>query len=277
MRAQETKFRWGWGRSEYGWVMSESRNVRMTVAYRGTDFRGFAENPGVPTVGGCLREALERILGGQIELQVAGRTDAGVHAIGQVVSFRTDSPRFDVDRLERSVNRLCGPDVVVRDLTVVADDFDARFSAVARRYEYTVSDSRHRDPLRRGLEWHVGGPLDDDAMNTAAAGFCGEHDFSSFCRRPKDRPDASLVRSVSHARWTRRPDGRLVFTIEANAFCHQMVRSLVGFCVAVGRGQRLPEETAGVLDAADRARAAPIAPPDGLVLVAVSYGVPTQV
>lgn len=255
--------------------MGASRNVRCLVAYRGTHFHGFAENEGVRTVGGALRQALEQVLREPIELTVAGRTDAGVHATGQVISFRTSSARFDADRLEVSLNRLCAPDVVVREVAVADDGFDARFSATERRYEYTVNDGAHADPLRTGLEWHVRTGLDVVAMNAAAAELVGEHDFSSFCRRPKGRPDASLVRHVRAAEWSRGPDGRLVFAVRANAFCHQMVRSLVGFCVSVGAGRHRVEDVAVVLEARDRQAAPPIAPPEGLVLVGVSYDVAT--
>ena len=251
--------------------MTACRNVRFVVAYRGSRFHGFAENPGVATIGGSLRAALEKVLREPIALTAAGRTDAGVHASGQVVSFRTTSERFDPGRLEQSLNRLCAPDIVVRDLLEVDSDFDARFSATARRYEYTLNVSPRSDPLRIGLEWHVGSELDVDAMNQAATAFCGDHDFTSFCRRPKDRPDASLMRHVSEAVWNREQDSRLVFTVSANAFCHQMVRSLVGFCVSVGRGLHRAEQVTEVLAARSREAGARVAPPEGLVLVDVSY------
>ncbi len=251
--------------------MGSSRNVRLDLAYRGTDYHGFAENDGVDTVGGALRTALETVLREEIELMVAGRTDAGVHASHQVVSFRTTSDRFDAERLAGSVSKLCAPDIVVRSVVEVPPDFDARFSAVSRRYEYTVNDGPHPDPLRAATEWWVGEPLALSAMNDAASALVGEHDFSSFCRRPKDRPDASLVRHVSRADWHRIEPTRLMFTVEANAFCHQMVRSLVGFCVSVGRGRRSADEVEAVLAACDRDAAGAVAPPLGLVLVDVSY------
>lgn len=250
--------------------MSLRRNIRCTVAYRGTHFHGFAENADVRTVSGELRSALEQVLREPIEINVAGRTDAGVHATGQVISFLTTSYRFDSSRLQQSLNRLCAPDIVVRSLEEVPEDFDARFSASERSYRYTVLNSRFADPLMADLEWHVPEPLDVAAMNAAAAALVGEHDFTSFCRRPKDRPDASLVREVRRATW-RRVDRRLVFDVSANAFCHQMVRSLVGFCVSVGRGAHTPSDVPAVLAARDRSAAAPIAPPVGLVLVDVVY------
>jgi tRNA pseudouridine38-40 synthase len=251
--------------------MGRARNVRCLVAYRGTDFRGFAENDGVHTVGGVLRRAIEQVLRAPVELTVAGRTDAGVHATGQVISFRTSSDQFDAGRLERSLNALCAPDVVVRDLVEVDEGFDARFSATERHYEYTVNNGSHPDPLRASLEWHVRDALDLGAMNDAAAQLVGEHDFSSFCRRPKDRPHASLVRDVRAAEWRRLGDDRFVFTVRAKAFCQQMVRSLVGVCVSVGVGRQRAEDVQRILAVRDRGLAPPIAPPEGLVLVHVSY------
>ncbi len=271
--------------------------MRLDLSYRGTGFRGFAANEGVRTVAGDLSAALERILGEAPALTVAGRTDAGVHATGQVVSFRlgpvglrriaggrdgdpqpeerTDqADRHDgfngLDRLAASLNRLLQPEIAVTAASLADDDFDARHSAVARTYQYRVRNAAHPDPRYGDLEWHVAVPLDIDRMNAAAGHFVGEHDFTSFCRRPKDRPDASLVRTVSEARWSA-ADTRLLFEIEANAFCHQMVRAIVGQCVAVGRGDRAADDVPVVLAAHRRDAAAPIAPPHGLTLVAVRY------
>ncbi len=252
--------------------MSARHNVCLRLGYRGTAFRGFAANTGVVTVAGELRAALRTVLGHEIELQVAGRTDAGVHASGQVVSFTTDSPRFVPDRLVSALNRRCGPDIVVNALALVPPDFHARFSARQRTYRYTVNERTLPDPLRSDLEWHVGRALDVDAMNEVAVAMVGEHDFTSFCRRPKGTsPDAPLMRRVISAQWVAAPQGRLAFEVVATAFCHQMVRSMVGFCVAAGRGQRTADDVVAVIAARDRNDAPAIAPPEGLVLVAVGY------
>lgn len=303
------------------------RTVRLDVAYRGTGFRGFAANDGVRTVAGELGAALERILGEAPALSVAGRTDAGVHANGQVVSFqiggeglrrlsgshgrqrraaRTQAPRTAGEagqgegrpvgpaRLPSALNRLLNPEIVVTAAAFADDSFDARHSATARAYEYRIRNDAHPDPRCADLEWHVAAPLDVGQMNAAAGHFVGEHDFASFCRRPKDRPDASLVRTVTHARWSvaahlgdessdadaaggarsshaQAPGRSLLFEIEANAFCHQMVRAIVGQCVAVGRGDRAASDVPAVLAARSRDAAAAIAPPHGLTLVAVRY------
>ncbi len=254
--------------------------MRLDLAYRGTGFRGFAANEGVRTVAGELGTALARILGQAPALTVAGRTDAGVHATGQVVSFRIggeglrriggDQLDGRLDRCASSLNRMLNPDIVVTAAAFADDSFDARHSATARAYEYRVRNAANLDPRCADLEWHVAVPLDIPQMNAAAAHFVGEHDFTSFCRRPKDRPDASLVRSVARARW-RGEGARLWFDIEANAFCHQMVRAIVGQCVATGRGDRAAGDVPAVLAARSRDAAAAIAPPHGLTLVAVRY------
>lgn len=277
------------------------QRVRLTLAYDGTTFHGFAEQRDVRTVGGELRAALERVLGGEVaDFAVAGRTDAGVHAQGQVVSFATDSARVDIGRLAATLTKLLGPEVVVWRAELAAPDFDARHSATERRYEYAIRQAPAPDPLAANRQWHVGASLaanlDLAAMNEAAAHFVGEHDFRSFCRAPKSaaslahdsstehsstehssirRAGPALNRRVLAASWREQPapmEGRLLtFDVSANAFCHQMVRSIVGFCADVGQGRRQADEVPAVLAAADRNAAGTVAPPHGLTLVAVTY------
>ncbi len=248
--------------------------VRMTVAYDGTDFFGFAAQPGLRTVAGTLTEALERVLGHPVELVGAGRTDRGVHAWGQVVSFDTDARRFEPVVLRRRLNKLCGADVVIREIEEAAPDFDARFSARSRRYRYTIVRREVADPFLRRTAWWVPQPLDLAALRLAADPLIGEHDFASFCRRPKtdDGRQVSLVRRVIDVGWFDLGDGLLRFEIEATAFCHQMVRSIVGTLVSMGRGERRPGEMLAILRAADRQVAGNLAPPQGLCLWQVRYG-----
>lgn len=251
---------------------SATVRVRLLVAYDGSGFHGFARNPGIRTVAGALTEALEKVLRHPVRLTCAGRTDAGVHAWGQVVSF---DAREDVDlvTLARAVNRLLGAAVVVREAAVVAAGFDARHSALARRYRYTIVNRPVPDPFLAATTWHVTEPLDLGALRLACDPLLGEHDFSSFCRKPKvpDGVAFSMTRRVRDARWHDLGDGILRFDIEATAFCQQMVRSIVGLLVEVGIGKRRAGDVAGIVAARDRAASAPPAPPQGLVLWEVMY------
>lgn len=258
----------------------ERHRVRLDVAYDGAPFRGFAENAGVRTVAGDLRAALERVLRQPVSLTCAGRTDAGVHARGQVVTLDVNGPAPDPVRLRDAVNAMVGPSVVVRRAQEVADDVDARFSACWRRYRYLVLNAAVPDPFLASTSWWVREPLDLDEMDRAAAVLVGEHDFSSFCRRPRTDDEVSLVRHVHRAAWTREQwtreqeadtPGLLRFEIAASAFCHQMVRSIVGTLVRVGRGRMGVEEVGELLAAQDRAGAPNLAPPQGLVLWEVGY------
>ena len=257
--------------------MSDTRLVRLTVAYDGTDFRGFAESDGVRTVMGELRTAIETIVRGPVDLTGAGRTDAGVHGWGQVVSGELPADT-DLGRLQRSLNGMCAPDISVRQATWAEPGFSARFSATGRTYHYDVWNDPSPHPLLARTTWHVPQPLDVEGMNAGATALLGEHDFASFCRRPKPAPGMdmpSLVRRLVVARWDVVEDrwgGRLLrFEITASSFCHQMVRSIVGTLVDVGLGKRTSESISETLAALDRNTAGPVAPPTGLVLWSVDY------
>lgn len=249
-----------------------SVTVRMTVAYDGSSFHGFAENPGVETVQGALRTAVERVVRQPIALYGAGRTDAGVHAWGQVVSA-TIPAGVDLDDLARRVNKLCGPRLAVREISVAPEGFHARFSATSRTYRYHVWNDPAPHPLMAGQSWHIARPLRLWAMQAAGDPLIGEHDFTSFCRRPDgDRAgEVSLVRRLRSISWSAVDAPLLRCEITATAFCHQMVRSLVGTMVEVGLGRRTPAEVGAILRARDRSAAPTVAPPHGLVLWAVGY------
>jgi tRNA pseudouridine38-40 synthase len=248
----------------------------MLVAYDGSRFRGFAPQPGQRTVGGALAEAIRTVVQRPVELTCAGRTDAGVHAWGQVVSL--DLPEgTDLERLHRSLVKLLGPEIVVRAVEAADPDFDARFSAVSRTYRYRIHNAPLPDPFTAHLAWHVPAELDRALLDLACDPFLGEHDFSAFCRRPKvpaDQAPASLVRRVLRAGWTDLGEGHLRFEIQATAFCHQMVRSIVGTVVAAGQGGLRPGDIHGILRSGERSKAAPIAPGHGLVLWEVGYDGP---
>lgn len=248
---------------------SESRvRLRLRIAYNGADFHGFAYNKGVPTVAGALSDALGRVLGHQVDLTCAGRTDRGVHALGQVVSFDADSRRADPARLMRAMNRMCGPAISVSRAEIVDSDFNARFSCLGRVYRYRLLNAPVGNPLLAGLCWHVEHPLNIAAMRTASEGLIGTHDFSSFCRR--NRPEQSLTRTVRRAVWW--CHGEVVtFEIEARSFCHQMARSVVALLVAVGLGKRQASSVSEVIAARDRSVVPSPAPPHGLVFWRALY------
>jgi tRNA pseudouridine38-40 synthase len=239
---------------------------RLDLAYDGSGFRGYARQRGQRTVQGELEAALQKLLGSVPETVVAGRTDAGVHARGQVVSLTVEDP-LNPAETARSLNGLLGPEIAVHVVEEVDQGFHARFSARWRRYRYQVDCGQAPDPMRRLYAWHVGPSLDWDRVEAATAPILGEHDFSSFCRAVEGR---SNLRTVDEARWEGDGDSRH-FWIMANSFCHQMVRSLVGHLYDVGRGFADPRSTAEVIEARDRSRVATVAPAHGLVLWEVGY------
>jgi tRNA pseudouridine38-40 synthase len=246
--------------------------LRLDVSYDGTAFSGWAVQPGRRTVAGVLLEALATLTGDvPLGLTVAGRTDAGVHATGQVCHI--DLPAALWPALEGSLVRrlaaLMPPDARVRAATEVPDTFDARFSATFRRYEYRVADTPWGpDPLRRHdtLGWVR--PLDVDRLTAAAAGLVGEHDYAAYCKR---KEHGTTVRAITRLDWRRQSDGVVVATVQADAFCQAMVRSLVGAMLTVGDGRREPGWPATLLTLRERSSAITVAPAHGLTLVAVGY------
>ncbi|MET7866959.1 tRNA pseudouridine(38-40) synthase TruA [Micromonospora taraxaci] len=253
--------------------MDELIRLRLDVSYDGTDFSGWAAQPTRRTVAGVLVETLDLVLGAGTAtgLTVAGRTDAGVHATGQVchLDLPADVWREHEGRLLRRLARLLPTDVRVRAMTEVPADFDARFSATFRRYEYRVTDAPFgAEPLRRHevLAWPK--PLDLAALNAAAGGLVGEHDFAAYCRR---KENATTLREVTRLDWRRDPDGILVATVQADAFCQAMVRSLVGAMLVAGDGRRPVEWPGSLLTQQVRSSEVTVAPARGLTLVAVGY------
>jgi len=242
--------------------------VRLTLAYDGTGFRGWARQKGQRTVEGVLEDALARFLASAPQLSVAGRTDAGVHARGQVASFASGET-LDLERLHRSLNSLLAPEIVVLDARSAPDGFDARFSATAREYRYRIDVGPWPDPFDARFVWHRPANVSLPAMRSAERHLVGEHDFSAFCRNVPG--GSGNVRRLDRLSVSRRDD-RVEVTARANAFAHQMVRSLVGTLLAVGDGSREAEDIPAVLASRDRSRAAQIAPPHGLTLERVRYG-----
>lgn len=255
--------------------------LRLDLAYDGTDFHGWAAQPGLRTVEGELTAALTRILRlpESARVTVAGRTDAGVHAIGQVVHLDVEPSvleqargRADRAPLDALVTRLRGvlpADVVVHAATEAPEGFDARFSAMSRRYRYLVGDDPARlDPLRRREVVALRTPLDPEAMNAATERLLGLRNFAAFCKR---REGASTTRTLLRYDWRRREDGLLEATVLADAFCHSMVRALIGALVPVGAGERGIEWPEQVLTEGVRDPRVKVMPAHGLCLVEVSY------
>ncbi|HEX5949381.1 MAG TPA: tRNA pseudouridine(38-40) synthase TruA [Actinomycetota bacterium] len=242
--------------------------VRLVLAYDGTSFRGWARQRGQRTVQGVLEEALGRVLSEVPRLSVAGRTDAGVHARGQVVSFEYPGD-VDLGRVRDSLNGMLSPEVVVREASGAPEGFDARFSASAREYRYRIDVGEVADPFSARFVWHRPGELSVARMRAAARDLVGEHDFASF-GRPHQR-GGPTVRRLDRLTVARAGE-RVEVTVRANAFLHQMVRSLIGTLVAVGEGRMPAEAMPRVLAARDRAAAGQVAPPHGLSLERVMYG-----
>jgi len=250
--------------------------LRLDLCYDGTDFAGWARQPGQRTVQALVEDALATILRVPVSLTVAGRTDAGVHAAGQVA--HADVPAATWTAFSPSLlRRLAGvlpPDVRVPALGPAPDGFDARFSVLSRRYAYRIADTPWgANPLRRHDTLHWPRSLDIDRMQLAAAGLLGEHDFAAYCRR---REGATTVRTLLRLDCERDQHNVMVAAVEADAFCHTMVRSLVGALMDVGAGLRQPTWPGELLAAGVRNPRVTVAPARGLTLVAVTYPDPAD-
>ncbi len=245
--------------------------LRLDLSYDGTGFAGWAAQPGQRTVQGTVQDALATVLRAPVQLTVAGRTDAGVHATGQVAHVDVPTPLWTAER-PRLLRRLTGvlpSEVRVRSVAAVPAEFDARFGALSRRYVYRLSDAPWGvEPLRRldTVGWPR--PVDVDAMRRAGAGLLGLHDFTAFC---KHRPGATAIRQLQILDWERHPGGVALVTVQADAFCHHLVRGLVGCLLVVGEGRRPVDWPVSLLGAAERSGAIPVAPAHGLTLVEVTY------
>ena len=258
--------------------------IRLDIAYDGTHFRGWARQPTLRTVQGTLEDGLARIVGSDVRLVVAGRTDAGVHASGQVAHVDLDDAqwsriasrqgRIAEDPAGSLAGRMRGvlgaySDVAVRRTSLAPDGFDARFSAVWRRYRYRLADEvTGYDPLRRLDTTAVRGRLDAGAMDAAARTLIGLHDFAAYC---KPREEATTIRTLLDYRWARDSDGVLVAEVKADAFCHSMVRALVGACVAVGEGRLGVNDLVVLRDALIRTSEFKVLAARGLILTEVGY------
>lgn len=243
-----------------------TRRMRLDIGYDGTDFQGWARQPGHRTVQGVLEESLGKVLRQPVQLTVAGRTDAGVHAEGQVAHFDTTA-EIDPDALIRRMAKFLPKDVRITGIRPVPAEFDARFSAIRRHYVYRLTTAPYgSDPL--SARSVVGcREVDLDAMRAASRKLLGLHDFAAFCRR---REGATTIRELQRYDWVR-TGYRLDAYVSADAFCWSMVRSLVGAVLAVGQGRRSPEWVAELLTQRQRSSSVTVAPAHGLSLIAVDY------
>ena len=252
------------------------RTLSLTVSYNGAPFSGFARQPGQLTVQGELEQALSLIFRRPMEVVCSGRTDAGVHALGQVVSFDVTNDELEgrnLYSLRRSLNALTHEDITVREVEERQPGFSARFDAQWREYHYHVCLDEVPPLFMRDFSWYVHGQLDIDAMRKAAAYLVGEHDFKSFCMAASavGKPTCRNVHEISLSREMIMGEDILTIKVVGNAFLHSMVRTIVGTLVMVGRGQRKPEWVREVLEARNRTAAGENAPAAGLVFWRVQY------
>jgi tRNA pseudouridine38-40 synthase len=244
------------------------RNIKLTLAYDGTPYHGWQIQPGVPTVQSALNDALERILDHPVTTHGSGRTDAGVHAHGQVAHVHTERS-MDTDALHKGVNALLAPEVRITMVEEVPLEFHARKSATSKTYEYHVWRDPVVSPFHHRYVHALWRPLNADAMDRATERFLGVHDFTSFSATSAEVEDR--VREIYDAEWERDPSD-WVFRIRANGFLQYMVRTIVGTLIDVGTGRTDPDAIDDLFDALDRKVAGPSAPAKGLHLIQVDYG-----
>ncbi len=244
------------------------RNIKLLIEYDGTNYQGWQVQPKGPTIQGILEEKLGLLTGQPVQLLGSGRTDSGVHALGQVAHFKTES-RMDIRTIQRALNSLLPHDIVVRKAEEVGEGFHARKHSRSKIYEYRILNRNLRSAFHRGFVWHIPQKLDLTEMKKATQSLIGEHDFSAF--RTVGSPTRTTVRRVTRAEWRRGRDGFIRFEIEANGFLKQMVRSIVGTLVEIGKGRLKAADLRKILNSRDRKEAGPTAPAEGLFLKEVKY------
>lgn len=244
------------------------RHIRLVVEYDGTNLCGWQRQPNGPTVQAHLEQALHKLLTHPTQVAGASRTDAGVHARGQVASFRTDRA-IALHGIRRGLNSMLPDEIAVREATEVGDDFHPRFSATGKHYRYLVLRSAERAPRLRDRTWHHPERLELEAMQLAAQALVGEHDFAAF--RAQGCSAKTTVRRMDEITLTAWPDDVLAIDVRGNAFLRNMVRIVVGTLTEVGRGRLSPTQVAEILESRDRTRAGVTAPPHGLELMEVRY------
>jgi len=248
------------------------RNLKLLLAYDGTDFSGWQIQPGAATIQGTLASAIQHVTGETVLPQGSGRTDAGVHALGQVATFAIQSP-IPPENLVTALNDVLPPSIRVYKAAEVPAEFHARKSALAKTYRYTIFRSAICPPFQARYVWHYPYPLDEATMQQVAAFVVGEHDFTSFAAVDPERgreQEVSNVRKISCSTWERQAE-EFVYTVRGNGFLHHMVRNLVGTFLLAGKGTLKPSELPQILAARSRSAAGATAPASGLCLLSVEY------
>jgi len=244
------------------------RNIKLLIEYDGTNYLGWQVQPKGQTIQGVLEEKIGLLTGESVQLFGSGRTDSGVHALGQVAHFKTES-RMNILTMQRALNSLVPPDIVIQKVEEVEDGFHARKHSKSKVYEYRILNRNLRSAFHRGYVWYIPQKLNFVEMQKAARSLVGEHDFSAF--RTVGSPTRTTVRRVIRAEWKRGRDGLIRFEIEANGFLKQMVRSIIGTLVEVGKGKMKAADLRKILNSKDRKEAGPTAPARGLFLKEVKY------
>ncbi len=244
------------------------RNIKLLIEYDGTNYQGWQVQPKGPTIQGILEEKLGLLTGQPVRLFGSGRTDSGVHALGQVAHFNTQS-QLDIPTIQKALNSLLPPDIVIQKAEEVDEGFHARKHSKSKIYEYRILNRNLRSAFHRGYVWHIPQKLNLTEMKKATQSLVGEHDFSAF--RTVGSPTRTTVRRVIRAEWKRGRDGLIRFEIEANGFLKQMVRSIIGTLVEIGKGRMKAMEIRKILNSKDRKEAGPTAPAQGLFLKEVKY------
>ena len=244
------------------------RNIKLLIEYDGTNYLGWQVQAKGLTIQGVIEEKLTLLTGEKIGLIGSGRTDAGVHALGQVAGFKTKS-RMETRTLRKALNSLLPSDIVIQEVDEVEEDFHARKNPKSKVYEYRILNREVRSPFHRVYAWHIPQRLNFKEMERASRMLIGEHDFSCF--RSVGTPTKTAVRKIFRAEWKRNREGFFLFEIEGNGFLKQMVRAIVGTLVEVGKGRVSLEGFREILELKDRSKAGPTAPARGLFLKEVKY------
>jgi len=244
------------------------RNIKLLIEYDGTNYQGWQVQPKGPTIQGVLEEKIGLLTGEPVQLFGSGRTDSGVHALGQVAHFKTQN-RMDIRTIQRALNSLLPHDIVIQKVEEVDEGFHARKHSKSKVYEYRILNRNLRSAFHRGYVWYIPQKLNLTEMKKATQSLIGEHDFSSF--RSVGTPTRTAVRRVIRAEWKRGRDGLIHFEIEANGFLKQMVRAIIGTLVEIGKGRMKATEIRKILNSKDRKKAGPTAPAQGLFLKEVKY------